>query len=106
MESEKYTLPKSCRLHPDNDVYREQEGHMDELRPMQWQCRYCKKMFRTQGYLDMHFDNRHFENLDSVSFCFGRCVSEFSFISFVIAVSFDLCHTHQLDCFGCQQDRL
>jgi hypothetical protein len=69
LESEKYTLPKSCRLHADNDMYHEQEGNMDELRPMQWQCRYCKKLFRTREYLDMHFDNRHSQELHTVRFC-------------------------------------
>ncbi|KAG0597704.1 hypothetical protein M758_12G015200 [Ceratodon purpureus] len=73
VESEKYTLPKSCRLHPDNDIYREQEGNIDELRPMQWQCRYCKKLFRSQVYLDMHFDNRHSENLDTSS---NKCLAD------------------------------
>lgn len=68
VDSEKYTLPKNCRLHPDNDVFREQEENVDELRPMQWQCRYCKKVFRTREFLDMHFDNRHSEKLETVKF--------------------------------------
>lgn len=70
VEAEKYTSPESCRLHPANDIYREQEENMDELRPMQWQCRYCKKIFRNQGFLDTHFDNRHSNLLDkSLNMC-------------------------------------
>jgi hypothetical protein len=73
VDSEKYTLPKNCRLHPDNDVFREQEENVDELRPMQWQCRYCKKVFRTREFLDMHFDNRHSEKLETSS---NRCLAD------------------------------
>lgn len=65
VESQKFTLSKSCRLHLENDLFREQEGKMEELRPMQWQCGYCKKVFRTQNYLDNHFDNRHSDKLDT-----------------------------------------
>ncbi|XP_024357038.1 uncharacterized protein [Physcomitrium patens] len=67
VKDQKYTLPKTCRLHPDNDVYHEQEENMIELRPMQWQCGYCKKIFRNQGFLDLHFDNRHSEKLEPSS---------------------------------------
>lgn len=68
VESQKFTLSKSCRLHLENDLFREQEGKMEELRPMQWHCGYCKKVFRTQSYLDNHFDNRHSDKLDTVSY--------------------------------------
>lgn len=68
VESQKFTLSKSCRLHLENDLFREQEGKMEELRPMQWQCGYCKKVFRGQNYLDNHFDNRHSDKLGTVSY--------------------------------------
>lgn len=90
VESQKYTLPTNCRLHPENDVFREQEENVGELRPMQWQCRYCKKVFRSREYLDMHFDNRHSEKLETVRLYMSLWgVSLFVFISFVLDATWD-----------------
>lgn len=59
VEKEQYNLSSKCRLSRVNDMFREQEEGKDELRPRQWQCGTCKKIFRTEEDLDRHFDNRH-----------------------------------------------
>lgn len=82
LEAEQYNLSStSCRLHPDNDIFREQEEKIERLHPMQWQCGYCKKVFRAQNFLDTHFDNRHSSMLDTVccqlllwKCCFHLCI--------------------------------
>ncbi len=82
LEAEQYNLSSnSCRLHPDNDIFREQEEKIERLHPMQWQCGYCKKVFRAQNFLDTHFDNRHSSMLDTVccqlllwKCCFHICI--------------------------------
>lgn len=67
VHSQKYTLPKNCHFHFDNDFSREQEKSMDELGLTEWQCRCCKIVFRSREFLDTHFDNRHSEKLEPSS---------------------------------------
>ncbi|CAM6038676.1 unnamed protein product [Sphagnum compactum] len=75
VETQKYNLSSnSCRLHPNNDIFHEQEEKIEHLRPMQWQCGYCHKVFRTQTYLDSHFDNRHSSMLGTSA---NRCLADF-----------------------------
>ncbi|KAH9535127.1 hypothetical protein CY35_17G037600 [Sphagnum magellanicum] len=75
VEIQKYNLSSnSCRLHPNNDIFHEQEEKIEHLRPMQWQCGYCHKVFRTQTYLDSHFDNRHSSMLGTSA---NRCLADF-----------------------------
>ncbi|KAG5002001.1 hypothetical protein JHK87_023073 [Glycine soja] len=59
VEKEKYHISKRCMLHPDNDIYRDQEQHKSHIDINEWQCRYCKKSFYEEKHLDQHFDNRH-----------------------------------------------
>ncbi|XP_057746554.1 uncharacterized protein LOC130965788 isoform X1 [Arachis stenosperma] len=59
VEKEKYHISRSCKLHPDNDLYRDQEQHKSHININEWQCGYCKKIFYEEKYLDQHFDNRH-----------------------------------------------
>ncbi|XP_054798070.1 uncharacterized protein LOC129303077 isoform X2 [Prosopis cineraria] len=64
VEKEKYQITKRCRLHPDNDLYRDQEQHKFHIDINEWQCGYCKKSFYEEKNLDLHFDNRHSNLLD------------------------------------------
>lgn len=73
MEKESYQLPAQCRLHPSNDIFRDQEKHKLHVDINEWRCGYCKKIFREQKYLDKHFDNRH-HNLLNVSQ--GKCLAD------------------------------
>ncbi|XP_015879033.2 uncharacterized protein LOC107415251 [Ziziphus jujuba] len=73
VDKERYQLSRRCRLHPDNDLYRDQEQHKIRLDINEWQCGYCKKSFYEEKYLDKHFDNRHY-NLLNVSH--SRCLAD------------------------------
>ncbi|XP_051148096.1 uncharacterized protein LOC127263152 [Andrographis paniculata] len=73
MEKDKYELSTQCRLHPSNDIFREQEQHKVHVDINEWQCGYCKKSFRAEKYLDQHFDNRH-SNLLNVSH--SKCLAD------------------------------
>ncbi|KAK6913031.1 hypothetical protein RJ641_022632 [Dillenia turbinata] len=59
VEKERYKLSTKCRLHPDNDLFGDQEQHKIHVDFNEWQCGYCKKRFYAEKYLDKHFDNRH-----------------------------------------------
>ncbi|GER32008.1 zinc finger family protein [Striga asiatica] len=73
VEKEKYQLSSQCRLHPSNDIFREQEEHKVHVDVNEWRCGYCKKIFRAEKFLDQHFDNRHY-NLLNVSH--GKCLAD------------------------------
>lgn len=64
VEREKYDLSTACRLHPQNDMFRQQESEKVHLTANQWQCNYCSKVFRSEKFLDQHFDNRHHEKFN------------------------------------------
>ncbi|KAF3444513.1 hypothetical protein FNV43_RR14205 [Rhamnella rubrinervis] len=73
VDKERYQLSRRCRLHPDNDLYRDQEQHKIRVDINEWKCEYCKKSFYEETYLDKHFDNRHY-NLLNVSH--SRCLAD------------------------------
>lgn len=64
VEEEGYQISTKCRLHPDNDLFRDQEQHKIYLDVNEWRCGYCKKSFRAEIFLDQHFDNRHYNLLN------------------------------------------
>ncbi|KAK9108366.1 hypothetical protein Syun_024377 [Stephania yunnanensis] len=66
VEKENYKISSRCRLHDDNNLFRDQEMHKIHVDVNDWQCGYCKKSFRAEKFLDQHFDNRHY-NLLNVS---------------------------------------
>lgn len=73
VEQEQYEIPSKCRLHPDNDMFREQEQHKIYVDTNEWRCGFCKKSFRAEKYLDQHFDNRHSNLIDDSQ---GRCLAD------------------------------
>ncbi|KAI4343660.1 hypothetical protein L6164_010982 [Bauhinia variegata] len=73
LERENYQLSSKCRLHPDNDIFRDQEEHKIHIDINEWRCGYCKKSFRAEKFLDQHFDNRHY-NLLNVSH--SKCLAD------------------------------
>lgn len=73
VEKENYQLSRKCRLHPENDMFRDQEEHRIYLDRNEWRCGYCKKSFREEKFLDQHFDNRHY-NLLNLSH--GKCMAD------------------------------
>ncbi|XP_073263263.1 uncharacterized protein [Populus alba] len=64
VEKERYKISSRCRLHPENDLYRDQEQHKMHVDINEWRCGYCKKTFYEEKYLDKHFDNRHYDLLN------------------------------------------
>ncbi|RZC74573.1 hypothetical protein C5167_050061 [Papaver somniferum] len=66
VEQEQYQISTRCRLHPDNDLFRDQEQHKIHMDINEWKCGYCKKSFRAEKFIDQHFENRHY-NLLNVS---------------------------------------
>ncbi|KAG2710521.1 hypothetical protein I3760_04G031200 [Carya illinoinensis] len=73
VEKERYQISRRCRLHPDNDLYRDQEQHKIHVDLNEWQCGYCRKRFYTEKYLDRHFDNRHY---DLLNMSHSRCLAD------------------------------
>ncbi|KAJ1413256.1 Zinc finger C2H2-type [Sesbania bispinosa] len=73
VEKENYQLSRRCRLHPENDMFRDQEEHKISIDRHEWRCGYCKKSFREEKFLDQHFDNRH-HNLLNLSH--GKCLAD------------------------------
>ncbi|XP_002985753.2 uncharacterized protein LOC9640107 [Selaginella moellendorffii] len=64
VENENYALSPECRLHASNDAFREQEREKQFYHIHDWRCGYCHKIFESEEYLDLHFDNRHSETLN------------------------------------------
>lgn len=75
VEHEEYQLPSTCRLHHDNDMFREQEEHKIRADTNEWRCGFCKKSFYAEKYLDQHFDNRHSNLINDV------CIFMLNFIA-------------------------
>lgn len=73
VEREGYQLSHNCKLHPDYDLFRDQEEHKIHVDINEWRCGYCKKSFRAEKFLDQHFDNRHY-NLLNVSH--SKCLAD------------------------------
>ncbi len=66
VEKERYQISRRCRLHADNDLYRDQEQHKIRVDVNEWKCGYCRKRFYEEIHLDQHFDNRHYDLLNVV----------------------------------------
>lgn len=80
VERENYQMPHKCKLHPGNDIFREQEEHKIHVDVNEWRCGYCKKSFRAEKYLDQHFDNRHYNLLNVVcAICFTVFIIDYEF---------------------------
>ncbi|XP_057488783.1 uncharacterized protein LOC130774731 isoform X3 [Actinidia eriantha] len=78
VEQEKYQISSTCRLHPDHDIFRDQEQNKIHVDVNEWRCGYCKKIFRAENFLDQHFDSRHY-NLLNVIYV-GHCTVTFGWI--------------------------
>ncbi|KAK3040595.1 hypothetical protein RJ639_026916, partial [Escallonia herrerae] len=73
LEREKYQISSKCKLHPSNDLFRDQEQHKIHVDVNEWRCGYCKKIFRAEKFLDQHFDNRHYNFLNVTD---GKCLAD------------------------------
>lgn len=73
VERERYEIPRTCKLHPESDLFGDQEKHKVQLDVNEWQCGYCKKSFLSEEFLDKHFDSRHYNLLD---FSQSKCLAD------------------------------
>ncbi|MBA0697752.1 hypothetical protein Goari_021278, partial [Gossypium aridum] len=51
----------------------DQEQHKHHVDINEWRCGYCRKNFYEEKYLDKHFDNRHFDLLNTSH---SRCLAD------------------------------
>lgn len=58
------SVPLECPFHPDRDIFGPQQAAKYQHRHSQWTCGLCGKSFFEEKYLDMHFDNRHKNNIN------------------------------------------
>ncbi|XP_078433181.1 uncharacterized protein LOC144704589 isoform X1 [Wolffia australiana] len=73
VEEQKYQISSSCRFHADNDMFRDQENHKVHVDVNEWRCGFCQKRFREEKFIDLHFDNRHYNLLNNTE---GRCLAD------------------------------
>ncbi|CAN8251797.1 unnamed protein product [Cochlearia groenlandica] len=73
VERERYEISKQCRLHPDDDLYRDQEQHKVHVDVFEWKCGYCKKSFNEEKFLDQHFSSRHYNLLNTTG---TKCLAD------------------------------
>lgn len=67
------TMDPKCKLHPDNDMLRAHEANKTMLSAAQWKCKTCGKTFRSEAYVDLHFDRRHMHTIpDGAHVCVGE----------------------------------
>ena len=57
-------LSDECVFSPVRDRYRTQETHKSVEDGTKWYCHFCGKAFMTEYYLDLHFDNRHTDQME------------------------------------------
>ncbi|GAB0094114.1 uncharacterized protein DMENIID0001_093390 [Sergentomyia squamirostris] len=57
-------LPLECPFHPLRDIFGPQNAAKKQHRPSQWTCDFCGKSFYEEKFLDLHFDNRHKNNIN------------------------------------------
>ncbi|KAK3272027.1 hypothetical protein CYMTET_19651 [Cymbomonas tetramitiformis] len=67
VESQPGEMSSQCPLKPEKDIYKLQESYKKEIRRSQWKCTKCDKVFRSEAYLDKHFENRHDEDLTEIT---------------------------------------
>mmetsp|Transcript_20052 Transcript_20052/g.33788 ORF Transcript_20052/g.33788 Transcript_20052/m.33788 type:complete len:280 (-) Transcript_20052:173-1012(-) len=58
-------LPLQCQLNPLHDLYYDQEEHKSSYGSRDQRCGYCGKHFKSDMYLDRHFDNKHQDMIES-----------------------------------------
>ncbi|XP_065828438.1 uncharacterized protein [Oscarella lobularis] len=56
-------LASSCPFRRSRDLYYEQERH--KTSNQYWNCEYCGKSFYTEHFLDVHFEKKHADRINS-----------------------------------------
>ena len=60
-------IPPSCPFTEERDMYHPHEIHKTEEAYARWACEYCGKIFYAEMYLDKHLENRHADQILTVS---------------------------------------
>lgn len=58
-------LGLECPFHPARDLFAPQQTIKQQDRPSQWTCSLCGKSFYEEKFLDLHFENRHAERINT-----------------------------------------
>lgn len=97
-------LSESCPLFPGNDQLLVQEKKKMKVMHRQWQCGECGKMFRSEHYLDLHFERKHQDMLlPNATACLGdycdmlRCPSWIAEVKRSPHHGDGVCNEHELD---------
>ncbi|KAF0690440.1 Aste57867_18172 [Aphanomyces stellatus] len=72
-----YELPPSCPLASNNILYLENEAQKERLHSGRYRCGLCKKQFRTEEYMDKHFDRAHSTADDETGGDDGLCLGDY-----------------------------
>ncbi|XP_065164647.1 uncharacterized protein [Atheta coriaria] len=64
LQKYKVNLPLECPFHHQREIFGPQQTAKHKHRPSQWTCGLCGKSFFEEKYLDLHFDNRHKDNIN------------------------------------------
>lgn len=65
-------LQDKCKLNPGLNMFRAHEANKTKEGLTRWRCKTCGKTFRSQHYIDLHFDRRHMDTLpENATVCFG-----------------------------------
>uniref|UniRef100_A0A182QU16 C2H2-type domain-containing protein n=1 Tax=Anopheles farauti TaxID=69004 RepID=A0A182QU16_9DIPT len=65
LEKYQVKLPLECPFHPLRDIFGPQQSAKKQHRPSQWTCGFCGKSFFEEKHLDVHFENRHRNNINT-----------------------------------------
>ena len=52
-------LSPECPFHPDKDILKRQNDNKDFQKGGFWKCGFCGKEFRSESFLERHFDAKH-----------------------------------------------
>lgn len=62
-------ISDKCPFDPARDMYRTQEQHKSVETGARWTCHFCGKAFISEYFLDLHFDNRHADQIEGNALC-------------------------------------
>lgn len=65
LEKHNVKLGMECPFHPDRELFAPQQTAKQQDRPSQWTCTLCGKSFYEEKFLDLHFEHRHQERINT-----------------------------------------
>jgi len=74
IETSPSQLPWDCPFNPIHDLFFTQEQSKQTIHNTQWKCSVCGKLFKSEFYLDRHFDRKHEDMLTQEA---AVCLADF-----------------------------